>query len=339
MKQIKLMLGDNIQSLKKLPENSIDSIVTDPPYGLSFMNKKWDYDVPSTDFWKEVYRVLKPGGHVLSFGGTRTYHRMVVNMEDAGFEIRDQIMWIYGSGFPKSLNIGRAYDKKQGNEREVIGEVKQPRMNNDYGKGNHNEREIKELDITKGSSQYEGWGSAIKPANEPICLARKPLSEKTIVDNVIKWGTGGINIDGCRIDYKDDNDKNKATPGGVISYTSESWGQQQGLEKEQQEHREANEGGRFPANILFDEIAAEMLDEQSGITKSSTYDNSKGDTNGFHTSLGRENKKVRSDIGGHNDKGGASRFFYIAKSNQDLIDYLTKLITPENGTILIYRIN
>ena len=116
------MLGDNIESLKKLPENSIDSIVTDPPYGLSFMNKKWDYDVPSVDFWKEVYRVLKPGGHILSFSGTRTYHRMVVNMEDAGFEIRDQIMWIYGSGFPKSFNIGKAVDKIEGNERKWISE-------------------------------------------------------------------------------------------------------------------------------------------------------------------------------------------------------------------------
>ncbi len=118
MKRTKIMLGDNIQSLRKLPENSIDSIVTDPPYGLSFMNKKWDYDVPSVDFWKEVYRVLKPGGHILSFGGTRTYHRMVVNIEDAGFEIRDQIMWLYGSGFPKSHNIGKAVDKLQGVEIE-----------------------------------------------------------------------------------------------------------------------------------------------------------------------------------------------------------------------------
>jgi site-specific DNA-methyltransferase (adenine-specific) len=112
MKQIKLMQGDNILSLKKLPENSIDSIVTDPPYGLSFMAKKWDYEVPSIEFWQEALRVLKPGGHVLSFGGTRTYHRMVVNMEDAGFEIRDQIMWIYGAGFPKSHNIGKSFVKK-----------------------------------------------------------------------------------------------------------------------------------------------------------------------------------------------------------------------------------
>src|ERR1035437_10967560 len=120
-KQTKLLLGDNIESLSKLPDNSIDSIVTDPPYGLKFMGKKWDYQVPSVEFWKEVYRVLKPGGHVLSFGGTRTYHRMVVNLEDGGFEIRDCISWLYGCGFPKSVNIGKAVDKIQGNEREVVG--------------------------------------------------------------------------------------------------------------------------------------------------------------------------------------------------------------------------
>ena len=162
----KLLKGNNIELLKSLEDNSVDSIVTDPPYGLSFMNKKWDYDVPSVEFWKEVYRVLKPGGHILSFGGTRTYHRMVVNIEDAGFEIRDQIMWLYGSGFPKSHNIGKAYDKK--------------------------------IEITKGQSEWEGWGTGMKPANEPIVLARKPF-KGTVVDNVIEWGTGGINIDGCRV--------------------------------------------------------------------------------------------------------------------------------------------
>lgn len=220
MKQVKLMQGDNIESLKKLPDNSVDSIVSDPPYGLSFMNKKWDYDVPSVDFWKEVLRVLKPGGHVLSFGGTRTYHRMVVNIEDAGFEIRDQIMWIYGSGFPKSHNIGKSFDKKS-------------------------------VDITKGQSQYEGWGTALKPANEPICLARKPLSEKTIVNNVIKWGVGGINIDGCRIDTNGE----KISVGFDKSFVGFK-------EIINDRDYETNKEGRFPANIIFDEEAAAMLDEQ-----------------------------------------------------------------------------
>ena len=121
---MKLLFGDNVESLKTLEDNSIDSIVTDPPYGLSFMNKKWDHSVPSVEFWKECFRVLKPGGHVLSFGGTRTYHRMAVNIEDAGFEIRDQIMWLYGSGFPKSHNISKGIDKKFGCEREVLKTIK-----------------------------------------------------------------------------------------------------------------------------------------------------------------------------------------------------------------------
>ena len=190
----KLMLGDNILSLKKLPDNSVDSVVTDPPYGLSFMGKKWDYDVPSVQLWKEVYRVLKPGGHLLSFGGTRTYHRMVVNIEDAGFEIRDQIMWLYGSGFPKSHNIGKAVDKLQGNDREVDEEKTELYKRDSEYVFSGDDETRKEYKITKGTSEWEGWGTALKPANEPICVARKPLSEKSVAENVLRWGTGGINV-------------------------------------------------------------------------------------------------------------------------------------------------
>ena len=217
------MLGDNIKLLKKIPDNSVDSIVTDPPYGLSFMNKKWDYDVPSVELWKEVYRVLKPGGHVLSFGGTRTYHRMVVNMEDAGFEIRDQIMWLYAQGFPKSHNIGKAVDKKLGNDREVVGKYKHPDGSGDRKAKAAVRSGVTDMgskdgvkwnkDITKGETEFEGWGTALKPANEPICLARKPLSEKNVADNVLKWKTGGINIDDCRVEIegKDDRSAGKRT--------------------------------------------------------------------------------------------------------------------------------
>jgi site-specific DNA-methyltransferase (adenine-specific) len=304
MKQIKLMQGDNILSLKKLPENSIDSIVTDPPYGLSFMNKKWDYEVPSIEFWKEVYRVLKPGGHVLSFGGTRTYHRMVVNIEDAGFEIRDQIMWIYGSGFPKSLNIGKAFDKKNGNEREVTG----TRLADDITSGNmhtNNKGQKATIEITKGSSQYEGWGTALKPANEPICLARKPLSEKTIVDNVIKWGTGGINVDGCSIGTETIMTNMKNTKGGLYNLANE--------QRTNEVENTFNEG-RFPANILFDEAAAQVLDEQSGkLNKQgkSKTDNKSGWQNDYVGGNGVNpvERKLYLDDNG----GGASRFFYVAK--------------------------
>jgi DNA modification methylase len=198
---VKLMLGNNIDKLKELPDNFVDSIVTDPPYGISFMNKKWDYDVPSVEFWKEVYRVLKPGGHILSFGGTRTYHRMVVNIEDAGFEIRDQIMWVYGSGFPKSHNIGKAVDKIEGKDvptgkRFNVSGQEQGGLNQNKELRSDNPNYVK----PKYDNEWEGWGTGLKPANEPICMARKPIEEKTITDNVLKYGTGGINIDGCRIE-------------------------------------------------------------------------------------------------------------------------------------------
>ena len=248
-KKFKLMLGDNIESLKKLPDNSIDSIVSDPPYGLSFMGKKWDYDVPSVEFWKEVYRVLKPGGHVLSFGGTRTYHRMVVNIEDAGFEIRDQIMWLYGSGFPKSLNVGKAVDKLQGNKRDVVG--KNPNHRKTAGLLELGFQDGKESStITKGTSPWEGWGTALKPANEPICVARKPLSEKSVAENVLKWGTGGINIDGCRID----SINNEHHRPGVVKKAGNF---QNGVDKE---WMPTNAEGRFPANIILECICDELED-------------------------------------------------------------------------------
>ncbi len=247
----KIIQGDCIKEMKKLEINSVDAIITDPPYGIGFMGKEWDNFKPTTIsqgmdkdkrpktqiastrisniagtydlslsgntkfmmWWKEVatecLRVLKPGGFLLSFGGTRTYHRLVCGIEDAGFEIRDTIMWLYGSGFPKSLNIGKQIDKIQNNEREIIGE--KVRGNVEKAKkgvtfagadANKNNKDIfgygKEI-LTKGNSEWEGWGTALKPAFEPIVVARKPLSEKNVALNVLKWGTGGINIDACRV--------------------------------------------------------------------------------------------------------------------------------------------
>jgi len=186
----KLMLGDCLDSMKELYNNSVDTIITDPPYGICFMGKKWDYDIPSVEIWREVLRVLKPGGHLLSFGGTRTYHRMVVNIEDAGFEIRDQIQWLYASGFPKSLSISKGIDKKFGAEREVVG--KNP---NGVGRKTSNTNRLAGLSQSgiKGKSydensfitspstdlakQWDGFGTALKPANEIIVIAQKPLDE------------------------------------------------------------------------------------------------------------------------------------------------------------------
>ena len=349
MKKQKLMLGDNIQSLKKLPDNSIDSVVSDPPYGLSFMGKKWDYDVPSVDFWKEVYRILKPGGHILSFGGTRTYHRMVVNIEDAGFEIRDQIQWLYGSGFPKSYNIGKGIEKF--NETGNASWNGTSEYNGGFGytkiqleTGARKSAPVKYSNEKKIlTNEWKGWGSALKPANEPICLARKPLSEKSIAENVLKWKTGGINVDGCRVESDDKlkehiNKYGKDSDYGIESKTS--FGQIKS------NVICGNNEGRFPANLILDESAAEMLDEQSGIGKSSLFPKTGKPI--FNTKDGWNNNNIKdSSGGGYSDQGGASRFFYVAKvskaeRNMGLDEFEEHIInfTPgfaskdENGNII-----
>jgi DNA modification methylase len=359
---MRLELGNNLEVLKTMPDNSVDSIVTDPPYGLSFMNKKWDYDVPSTELWVECLRVLKPGGHLLSFSGSRTYHRMVVRIEDAGFEIRDQIMWVYGSGFPKSHNIGKAVDKILGNEREVVGtqtstDIKGGNLLNsisDKGIGTY------KIDVTKGTSEWEGWGTALKPAHEPIVMARKPLSEKSVAENVLQWGTGGINIDVSRI--ATDDYLGGGTFGGMFGNGKEA------------SKPEAGSIGRWPANIIFDEEAGQVLDQQSGIKKSTPY-NHKLVNNKIYGKYDFEETN-----GGYSDKGGASRFFYCPKASKKdrdegldlfeennrklwneryytypdgterpeyklknnhptvkptaLMEYLIKLITPANGIVM-----
>lgn len=336
----KLFQGDCLDEMKKLPDNSVDSIVTDPPYGLSFMGKKWDYDVPSVEIWLEAFRVLKPGGHLLSFGGTRTYHWMVVNIEDAGFEIRDQIQWLYGSGFPKSLNISKALDKEAGAERKVISSKSMPdirgsSVNGEYqplAKGKPSMQYDYTAPTTNEAKEWAGWGTALKPANEPIVLARKPLSEKTIAVNVLKWGTGALNIDKTRIGTEErfnppTHKTNTAAMGDFSMCNGEG----------------PFTTGRFPANLILDETAAEMLDEQTGErppgyrSNPSTQSGSK-----FQSNLGVGER-------GYTDTGGASRFFYVAKTSKrergkdnthptvkpiKLMSYLCRLITPPGGTVL-----
>lgn len=289
--------GNSLEKLKKLADNSIDAVVTDPPYGLSFMGKKWDYDVPSIEIWHEVLRVLKPGGHLLSFGGTRTYHRLAVNIEDAGFEIRDQIQWLYGSGFPKSHNI------KDG--------------------------------------PFKGFGTALKPANEPICVARKPLEKGlTVAENVQKWGTGAINIDGTRIEAADqavlDAAVKRMTGNAVTDANAKNF-------LEGQKSIQPNSAqGRWPANIILDETAAELLDAQSGdLSKQGSANKKKSYSD--NSMFGMEGTTF------YGDSGGASRFFYVAKASKcergegnvhptvkpiKLMQYLIKLVTPPNGTVL-----
>lgn len=329
---MKLLLGDCLDKLKELEDNSIDSIVTDPPYGLSFMGKKWDYDVPSTEVWNECMRVLKPGGHLLAFAGSRTYHRMAVRIEDAGFEIRDQIMWVYSSGFPKSHDVGKNIEKRKvGGIKNLkqIGTKHGIKMESGTQGYSYSKEYVPgismggkqiggEIPVYEITNEYGGWGTALKPAHEPIVMARKPLSEKSVADNVIEWGTGGINIDDSRIPTND-NLGGGATNGSVLDIEGfdRPWmhdeEKMKGFgEKMKQKVEHAQTLGRFPANIIFDEEAGKLLDEQ------------------FE---------------------GASRFFYCPKTSKkdrnagtdnihptvkptDLMLYLIRLVTPKGGITL-----
>ena len=308
-----LLFGDCVKQMKSLPENSIDSVVCDPPYELGFMGKSWDASgiTYNKEMWKEVLRVMKPGAYLLAFGGTRTYHRMACAIEDAGFEIRDQLQWLYGSGFPKSFNIGKGVDKLQGNQREEIGLHPNPAGSS----GEVMKTGLKqECLLTKGNSVWEGWGSALKPMNEPICLARKPLSEKTIVENCLKWGVGGLNIDASRINYKSDSDRSgwhKTGADGSNGFNGENTFRIRPISAE--EIQERTSLGRFPGNVLLDEEAAELLDEQSGIVSQGHW--SKTKTTGFG-----EFGNGKSEYFGvglkDKTKSGASRFFYVAKASK-----------------------
>ena len=347
--------GNCLEVLKTLEDNSVDSIVTDPPYELGFMGKKWDstgiaYNV---DLWKECLRVLKPGGHLLAFGGTRTYHRMVCAIEDAGFEIRDCIQWLYSTGFPKSHNISKAIDKKLGAEREKLGIAPTTRAKTDVDNqilnwGGHGKGKIHYVTkpATKQAEQWEGWGTALKPANEPIVLARKPLSEKTVADNVLKWGTGGLNIDGCRIGTEGGGTRcNKRDELGNCLGHPDRKGTAYGVTY----HAKESEGveGRFPANVILDEEAGQMLDEQSGITKSGKVKTDKEAYEGTSNTGFLRGKSTSQNQ--HGDTGGASRFFYCAKASKKergegnnhptvkpiaLMEYLIKLVTPPEGIVL-----
>lgn len=328
---VQLLQGDCLEHIKTLPDSSMDSIVTDPPYGLKFMAKKWDYDVPGVEVWTECLRVLKPGGHLLAFGGSRTYHRLAVAVEDAGFEIRDQIMWVYGSGFPKSHNL-------------------------------------------KGD--YDGWGTALKPAHEPIVMARKPF-RGAVANNVLEHGTGALNIDGCRVASQ--QDENFARP---VNHTGlhEGWDRpwkhdadalaRERIKRDEME-RKAQELGRWPANIIHDgsdEVLAAFPDAK-GQQGKITGNEPSGKTDAIYGEYRSRNpSKPRIDA-----SKSAARFFYCAKASRkdrheglddpghqfkhgetlrrientatkgnnhptvkptDLMAYLCRLVTPANGVVL-----
>lgn len=325
------MKGDNIELLKGLADNSIDSIVTDCPYGLGkepnaieliqawatvgyleikgkgFMGKSWDAFVPQPLFWKEAFRVLKPGGHVAAFFGTRTYDWGTLAIRLAGFEIRDMISWIFGSGFPKSLDVSKAIDKHLGADRIPLEIRKGAGNQNTASLGKFNAEYINTGSKSDQAKQYEGFGTALKPATEPICIARKPLSG-TVAQNVLEHGTGGLNLDGCRIEFENDSDKKSSVfgrgtdiMGGNYVGATHSTGQT---------NIQPNDLGRFPANVILDEYMAAEMDLQSGELTSGKPSGKRNANNNIYGQYA-----TGQDVTGFGDTGGASRFFYCAKSS------------------------
>ena len=354
--------GDCREIIATLADNSVDSIVTDPPYQLGFMGKQWDssgiaYDVA---LWADCLRVLKPGGYLLAFGGTRTFHRMACAIEDAGFELRDSICWLYGSGFPKSLDVSKALDKAAGEQGAVIGERKFGKTSTGQGAGwNANAvaatgKQTLHAPATDAAREWQGWGTALKPAHEPITVARKPLAG-TVAANVLQHGTGALNIDGARIGRVAGDvsiaGKRTATFG---TQETQSGGDGSGGWKQ-------NDGGRWPANVILSHhencgehcepsCPVALLDKQSGIRQAGAFPAKANTPTGRHYEGGWgpvDNEERRQF-----EAGGASRFFYCAKASKSeknagnadnthptvkplaLMRYLVRLVTPPGGTVL-----
>ena len=314
LKLNEIYCGDCLEEMKKMEDNSIDTIITDPPYGLSFMGKKWDYDVPSIEVWKECLRVLKPGGTALIFAGSRTQHRMAVNVEDAGFILKDCIMWLYGSGFPKATDISKQLDKTAGAERKIVGSRKAHDIRNNnlmeasQGKGRGTMEYHYTVPATDEAMAWNGWKShGLKPAYEPILVAMKP-NDGTYAENAIKHGVSGLNIDGARIGHNEEVKKTNRQPDTGNSWDSSNCGLRNGGEG----LASANPEGRFPMNVILDEETGKMLDEQSGVSKSTG--GRSGHTKAY--SGGYKKEYYGDEKPGFGDKGGASRFFYCAKASK-----------------------
>jgi DNA modification methylase len=315
---VQIITGDCLEVLRTLADCSVDSVVTDPPYGLSFMGKRWDYDVPGVDVWAECLRVLKPGGHLLAFAGTRTQHRMAVRIEDAGFEIRDMIAWVYGSGFPKSLDVSKAIDKAAGAEREVVGvdPMRAARLVNqmgDYSTEAGWSAGNRSADITAPATeavhQWQGWGTALKPALEPITVARKPLIG-TVASNVLAHGTGGLNIDGCRVPTDENlNGGAYAKDGGRSESQSLHGGSGMNQPGKTTGKEYAQPSGRWPANLIHD--GSEEVVACFPVTGKSTGG---GKRNGDKFGGGFAPSGEHSI--GYGDTGSAARFFYCAKASK-----------------------
>jgi DNA modification methylase len=286
MENITLHNGDSAEVLKQYPDNHFDSVVTDPPYGIEFLGKDWDSNTGAIEVWQECLRVLKPGGYMLAFSAARTYHRLAVNLEDVGFEIKDQIMWLYGSGFPKAQDIG----KKSGND------------------------------------EWAGWKTGLKPAHEPIVMCRKPLDNKmgkrgpmksrlSVVENVEKWGVGALNIDDTRIEFTDNINLNNKLPSANNQFKNKNWVAEDGKVEKLEPIQEYNPQGRFPSNVIISEEVGKELDEKIGNKK---FGNKKGgykydktyNVEGF---INNNKPDAPSNYG---DGGGVSKYFYSPKVNR-----------------------
>ena len=317
-KHYKLYNGSMLDMLDVIDENSVDAIVTDPPYELGFMGKSWDSSgiAFQKETWEKCLKVLRPGGHLLAFGGSRTFYRIACAIEDAGFEIRDTIMWLYGSGFPKSLNIGLAVDKKNGVESEIVGKGKSGVSSRAYQ--SEEMTTAGEYEIREACNKWSGWGTALKPSFEPIIVARKPFNG-SLVDNVLKYGVGGYNIDECRVETNDDlnggayRGKNTKTEENATSYYIKS------PKLDGKEYKAPT--GRFPANTIltydetdFDEVCGGFPNSGSGNGKGA-YSYKGVEYHNKDTSMFNGDKPQSPS--NYNDNGSASRYFYCAKASKE----------------------
>jgi site-specific DNA-methyltransferase (adenine-specific) len=329
--------GDCREVMATLDAESVDAVVCDPPYGLSFMGKGWDHGVPGVEFWTEALRVAKPGAHLLAFGGTRTYHRLACAIEDAGWEIRDCVMWVYGSGFPKSHDVSKAIDKAAGAERGRS-TVRSKSVSTCYAQDEWtrlNAGTVLDAEaITPEAAQWSGWGTALKPAWEPIIVARKPLCG-TVAENVLTHGTGGINVDGCRVGTE-----------STLTIRNGNSGEHGRYGKDDRVFTRENPPGRWPANLIHDgsdEVVGLFPQQQSGANPS------RRGSQKFRTAYGEfaGNEECVSRRGA--DSGSAARFFYCAKASKAdrsadnrhptvkptaLMRYLCRLVTPPGGFVL-----